>query len=90
MKEQIKERVVKLLKEATGQEVSLKDNLKALNLDEFDFVMLVSDLEEEYNIEIPDEDVRRMYPVDVDFGEKKEYAKVNQLIVYVARKVKEK
>ena len=90
MKEQIKERVVKLLKEATGQEVSLKDNLKALNLDEFDFVMLVSDLEEEYNIEIPDEDVRRMYPVDVDFGEKKEYAKVNQLIDYVARKVKEK
>jgi len=58
----IEERVLDVLKDEGGMEnVTLETDLLKENLDSLDRIEMVMELGEEFDIEIPDEDIDRLY-----------------------------
>ncbi|TPR54099.1 phosphopantetheine-binding protein [Metamycoplasma neophronis] len=55
--------IFKLLKCLTKTKFNLESNIKDLNIDSLDLVVLITDMEDKYNISITDEELMKLKTV---------------------------
>ncbi|WP_373438902.1 acyl carrier protein [Metamycoplasma equirhinis] len=69
----VEELIFKEIKKLTKAKFTLESNIKDLNIDSLDLVILVSDLEEKHNITVTDEELVQLKTVNdiIELFEKK-------------------
>ena len=61
----MKEEIIKIIAEVPEESINLKTNLIAdLDLESLDLVTLVSEIENKYQLEIPDKEIKKIQTVE--------------------------